>query len=361
LVKDFILCKISSIFVLASTNMMEDILKKIRVSLFIIVFLVIVLAGLTITMAIMRASPQASPVKQENMQAIKHDESIDAMWHAPDLHKMEDNEEKKTIEYGRDLIMNTAKYLGPKGVVGKLSNGMNCQNCHRDAGTKPFGINYSAVYSTYPKFRARSGTNETIVKRISDCFERSLNGTKPDSSSKEVQAMIAYMKFLGAGVKKGVTPNGAGLEKLAYLNRAADPAKGLLLYQSKCTSCHGAKGEGVLSEDKITFIYPPLWGAQSYNDAAGLYRISKFASYVKNNMPFGASYQNQLLSDEEAWDLAAFVNSQPRPHKDQKNDWKNISQKPIDFPFGPYADSFSEIQHKFGPFGPIEETTKKAK
>jgi thiosulfate dehydrogenase len=341
--------------------MMEDILKKIRVSLFIIIFLVIVLAGLTITLAIMRASPQQASANKENVQALKTEEIKDVMWQAPDLHKMEDNEERRTIEYGRDLIMNTAKYLGPKGVVGRLSNGMNCQNCHRDAGTKPFGINYAAVYSTYPKFRARSGTNETIVKRISDCFERSLNGTKPDSTSKEMKAMIAYMKFLGTGVKKGVTPNGAGLQKLAYLNRAADPKKGLSVYRSKCTSCHGAKGEGVLSEDKITFIYPPLWGEQSYNNAAGLYRISKFASYVKNNMPFGASYQNQLLSDEEAWDLAAFVNSQPRPHKDQKKDWKDISQKPIDFPFGPYADSFSETQHKFGPFGPIEETTKKTK
>lgn len=342
--------------------MMEDILKQIRLSLAIIIFLVIVLIGLTITIAITRVSPVADlSSKKENVPIAKPTEVINAMWQAPDLDKITNPEQKKTIAYGRELIANTAKYLGPKGLVGKLSNGMNCQNCHRDAGTKPFGNNYSAVYAIYPKFRARSGTNETIVKRISDCFERSLNGTAPDSNSREIKAMIAYMKFLGTDVKKGVTPNGAGLEKLAYLNRAADPIKGRVAYQSKCSPCHGAKGDGILAEDKATFIYPPLWGPKSYNDAAGLYRISKFASYVKNNMPFGASYQNQLLSDEEAWDLAAYVNSQPRPHKDQKNDWKDISQKPIDFPFGPYSDSFSETQHKFGPFAPIEETTKKSK
>lgn len=356
------MCKISSIFALVAVNMMKDILKQIRLSLIIIIFLVIVLTGLTITMAIMQASPLTDfDSKKEIVQVIKPNETINAMWKAPDLEKMADDEQKKTIEYGRELIVNTAKYLGPKGIVGRLSNGMNCQNCHRDAGTKPFGINYSAVYATYPKFRARSGTNETIVKRISDCFERSLNGIKPDSNSKEMKAMIAYMKFLGTGVKKGVTPNGAGLEKLAYLNRAADPIKGMLLYKSKCAPCHGIKGEGILSEDKIAFVYPPLWGTQSYNDAAGLYQISKFAGYVKNNMPFGASYQNQLLSDEEAWDVAAFVNSQPRPHKDQKNDWIDISKKPIDFPYGPYSDSFSETQHKLGPFSPIEETTHKTK
>lgn len=72
-------------------------------------------------------------------------------------------------------------------------------------------------------------------------------------------------------------------------------------------------------------------------------------------MPYGASYENQLLSDEEAWDLAAFVNSQSRPHKDQHSDWLDISKKPIDFPFGPYTDQFTEVQHKYGPFNPIKK------
>lgn len=38
-----------------------------------------------------------------------------------------------------------------------------------------------------------------------------------------------------------------------------------------------------------------------------------------------------------------------------------ISKKPIDHPFGPYADSFSEQQHKLGPFGPIKEYREKNK
>lgn len=345
---------------------MEDILKQVRLSLIIIIFLVIVLVGLTISMAVMRAFPP-SALSSKKEKVLKSDEiankteKTESVWQAPDLKEIKDIEHKKTIEYGRELIANTAKYLGPEGLVGRLSNGMNCQNCHLEAGTKPFGNNYAAVYSTYPKFRARSGTKETIVKRISDCFERSLNGVAPDSNSKEMQAMIAYMKFLGTDVRKGITPNGAGIEKLAYLDRAADPVKGMTVYQSKCSSCHGVKGAGLLAEDKKAFIYPPLWGQQSYNDAAGLYRISSFAGYVKNNMPFGASYKNQVLSDEEAWDVSAFVNSQPRPHKNQESDWTDVSKKPIDFPFGPYDDSFSETQHKFGPFQPIKETNNKVK
>ncbi|WP_310590596.1 c-type cytochrome [Dyadobacter sp. 3J3] len=272
------------------------------------------------------------------------------MWQAPAVESIPNSPDGKMILYGRDLIANTAKYLGPNGSVRHISNGMNCQNCHLDAGTKIMGNNYAAVYSTYPKFRARSASKETIIKRISDCFERSLNGTKPDSSSKEMQAMVAYMKWLGTGTEKGEIPEGTGLEKLPYLNRAANPETGKMIYKAKCESCHGVNGQGIPNPDKITFIYPPLWGKSSYNDGAGLFRISSFAGYVKNNMPFGANYENKILTDEEAWDLAAFVNSQPRPHKDQKNDWRDIAKKPVDFPFAPYADKFSEKQHKLGPF-----------
>ena len=81
--------------------------------------------------------------------------------------------------------------------------------------------------------------------------------------------------------------------------------------------------------------------------------MSKFSGYVKANMPLGATYERPLLSDVEAWDLAAYVNSMSRPSKDLSGDWPDISKKPMDHPFGPYSDNFSETQHKYGPFQPI--------
>ena len=86
---------------------------------------------------------------------------------------------------------------------------------------------------------------------------------------------------------------------------------------------------------------------------AGLFRLSRFAGYVKANMPQGASWERPQLTDEEAWDVAAYVNAQPRPTKDLSTDWPDIAKKPVDHPFGPYKDPYSEQQHKFGPFGPI--------
>ena len=148
--------------------------------------------------------------------------------------------------------------------------------------------------------------------------------------------------------------------ELPYLDRAADPKNGQMVYTSKCQRCHGADGQGQIDPEGVGYKYPPLWGDHSFNTAAGLYRISRFAGYAKNNMPFGeVTYHDPLLSNEEAWDVAAFVNSQPRPSKIFKEDWPDISKKPVDHPFGPFADGFTDEQHKFGPFKPIVEARKK--
>jgi thiosulfate dehydrogenase len=290
---------------------------------------------------------------------------VNEYWESPSLftEKIEPGENREQLVYGEDLIANTSRYLGPKGSIAQITNGMNCQNCHLNAGTKPFGNNYSAVASTYPKFRERSGSNESIEKRVNDCMERSLNGSALDSNSKEMRAMVAYIKWLGKYVKKGEKPKGAGITDLKFLDRAASPATGKIVYITHCQTCHGSNGEGVMDAGKISFAYPPLWGEHSYNNGAGLFRLSRFAGYVKDNMPFAATtdHFHPQLTDEEAWDVAAFVNSQPRPQKDLSKDWPDITVKPVDHPFGPYADGFTEQQHKYGPFEPIKKAKEEAK
>lgn len=279
-------------------------------------------------------------------------------WVAPEVGSISDARQKEQVTYGQELIAHTARYLGPNGSVMNISNGLNCQNCHLQAGTAVFGNNYGSVASLYPKFRARSGGVENVYKRVNDCIERSLNGKTLDTSGKEMQAMVSYINFVGSNVEKGKKAAGSGLKELAWLDRAADPKKGLTVYTAKCQSCHQANGEGVFSPDKTEYTYPALWGKNSFNDGAGLYRISNFAKYVKYNMPQGVTYLSTQLTDEEAWDVAAFITSQARPHINVPKDWPDISKKPVDHPFGPYADAFTEKQHKYGPFKPIVEAQK---
>ena len=87
-------------------------------------------------------------------------------------------------------------------------------------------------------------------------------------------------------------------------------------------------------------------------------RLIRMAGFIRGNMPLGVSYDHAYLTDEQAWDVAAFVNAQPRPQKDLHHDWPDITKKPIDLPFGPYADSFATTQHQLGPFGPIKDARK---
>lgn len=279
----------------------------------------------------------------------------------PDINMLPHNSEGGLIRYGRELIVNTSAYLGPKGKVSAITNGMNCQNCHIMAGLKPFGNSFSAVASTYPRYRDRSGRMESIEFRINDCLERSMNGKSIDSTSKEMKAMVAYLKWVGKDVRKGEKPAGSGITEIPFLTRAADPAKGKLIFESKCIRCHDSDGEGILLVDSSGYMYPPLWGDNSYNIGAGLYRLSRLAAFIKYNMPFDLALSSPSLSDEEAWDVAAFISSQSRPEKNFSGDWPRLETKPPDHPFGPYLDHFSEQQHKYGPFISIKTELEKIK
>ena len=170
--------------------------------------------------------------KKETVPAIATNQVIDSAncWTGAGSYQIPIDSLGKQIQYGRNLIANTAYYLGPEGIVAHQTNGMNCQNCHLEAGTKPWGNNYGAVASLYPKYRDRSGKIESIEMRVNDCLQRSLNGQPLDSLSKEMLAIKAYFLWLGKNIPKGTKPKGTGIKDLPFLTRAANPIEGKILY-----------------------------------------------------------------------------------------------------------------------------------
>ena len=73
-----------------------------------------------------------------------------------------------------------------------------------------------------------------------------------------------------------------------------------------------------------------------------------------HNMPIGTAFNAPVLTDEDAYDVAAYIIRQKRPEKTNLDkDFPIRLQKPVDAPYGPYADGFSLEQHTFGPYGPI--------
>jgi len=115
----------------------------------------------------------------------------------------------------------------------------------------------------------------------------------------------------------------------------------------------------VRAQNGLGYQFPPLWGPDSFNNGAGMSRILTAAAYAKHNMPLGARFDAPFLTDEQAYDVAGYIVTQSRPVKpDLDKDYPIRLQKPVDAPYGPYADGFPVAQHRLGPFGPIRAKVK---
>jgi thiosulfate dehydrogenase len=291
--------------------------------------------------------------------------SQDTEWTMPDVDRLPDDDWGRTVRYGRDLTVKTVSLIGPEvsDPAHRLAgNNLNCQSCHIEGGTKKFGLPFKGVYGDFPNYRARSGSVGTVEDRVQGCMVRSMNGKPLPVDGREMTAIVAYLKFLSTGLSVGAQTVGRGSGKMPELTRAADPVRGQAVYAQSCAACHGEQGQGQragAAGDAQGYAIPPLWGSDSFNDGAGMARLGDAANFIHANMPDGTTWQKPALSVEDSWDVAAFVESHDRPHKSNlERDFPNLLQKPVDAPYGPYADNFQLSQHKLGPFQPIRDAIK---
>jgi thiosulfate dehydrogenase len=283
-------------------------------------------------------------------------------WNIPSVDQLPDNEQGRLARYGRSLVTATYAHIGPnvtdptKRFAG---NNLACASCHLDAGLKKFGLLLVGAAADYPTYSKRTGREATIEDRINNCMARSMNGRALPAGSRELAALATYLNVLSTGISMDADVIGQGAGSMPLLTRAADPERGQRVFNRTCAAeCHGTDGAGVRSgtaADALGYLVPPLWGSDSFNDGAGMARLITAANFVHSNMPNGANWSQPLVSQDDAWDAAAYVVSQPRPQKaDLAADFPDRLTKPVDAAYGPYADGFSETQHKYGPFGPIE-------
>jgi thiosulfate dehydrogenase len=290
------------------------------------------------------------------------------IWTAPEIGALPNDAYGRLVRRGRDLITATYAYIGPE-VADRArrfaGNNLACGNCHLQAGTKKFGIALFGLYGEFPRYSIRRGGEITIEDRLNSCMTRSMNGRPLPNQSPAMRALVAYVKFLSTGVPAGQELPGLGVGKMPELDRPADPARGAAAYGEKCALCHAPNGAGVrrsLPSTDLGYVVPPLWGSDSFNDGAGMARLITAANFIHFNMPHGADYLNPQLTPEQSWDIAAYVVSQPRPHKaGLDKDYPDLLEKPVDTAYGPYADGFSEQQHKYGPFAPIRTAVARLK
>ena len=243
--------------------------------------------------------PAATPAKP----AVPTSGMQGAVFTPPPESEIPKNEFGDMIVLGKNIFVNTQQYA--KSYVG---NGMNCSNCHLDNGRKADSAPLWAAYGLYPAYRKKTGQVDTIGSRIQGCFRYSMNGTPPPLDSKEMTALVTYHYWLAKGAPTGVKLPGQGYLALAKPPLDPDITRGAEVYKNNCALCHGANGEGAQANG--SFAFPPLWGKDSFNWGAGMHRIDTAAGFIKANMPYG---RGGMLTDQQAWDVAIFMNSHERP------------------------------------------------
>lgn len=279
----------------------------------------------------------------------------------PDESTIPDNKFGEMVKYGKELVVNTPKYIGPEVSDEKMrfaGNNLTCQNCHLEAGTKPYAGTFVGTYASFPQYGARGDSIGTLADRINGCMTRSMNGKALPLDSKEMKAIETYMFWLSQGIPLGAA-NKLQERELYKVDRkmikqkAADPIKGKVVYDTHCASCHGTNGEGIKNEGLATgYINPPLWGQDSYNKGAGMYRTLKAADFIRSNMPLGASKDSPILTDEEAYNVAAYMNDDSHFRPEKANRDKDFPDEVVKAP-DTYREGIESKEYKFGPYGKI--------
>lgn len=216
------------------------------------------------------------------------------------------------VRYGYELITNTRAHLKPY-----VTANMDCAACHVNAGMKARGGSFVGIAAQFPQWNTRAKRVISLQDRLAECFLYSMNGHPPAYNSREMEAMVTYITYLSRGAKLGSKPDPA--VRIAHFNAPAtpDPKHGAQLYAQKCSMCHGASGAG-------SAAYPPLWGPTSFNNGAGMHRLWTMAGFVRYNMPLTAPGS---LSDQEAYDVSAYVLSHARAKFDKS---KSVAFPPQD-------------------------------
>ena len=223
----------------------------------------------------------------------------------PDESEIKDSTLLASVRRGKALLASTRDSL--PGFVG---NKLQCVSCHPDNGTRPNVMPWVGVYARFPQYRARVGGIQLIEDRINDCFRRSMNGKPLVPESRDMRDIIAYLAFLSSGYPVFAQVEGQSFPRIPVLQ--GDTTRGAETFVAKCSVCHGANGAG-------TDVFPALWGDSSFNIGAGMARVQTAAAFIKVAMPQTAP---GTLTDQEAYDLAAYINTRPRPDFNGKElDW----------------------------------------
>lgn len=182
---------------------------------------------------------------------------------------------------------------------------LHCSSCHLDGGRVGGALPLVNVAKEYPEYSARAGKEISLEERVNECFERNMNGPALAVESEEMSALLLYIEGLESD-----SPLARGIAPLEEPPAPPDIERGRALYQANCLDCHGTNGGGSYQGSTKNYLYPALWGDDSFTTGSEMARSEKLAAFIAAKMPLG---RGELLSPQQSWDIAAYVAAQPRP------------------------------------------------
>ncbi|MFV0575609.1 MAG: c-type cytochrome [Vibrio sp.] len=222
----------------------------------------------------------------------------------PDWNDIPEEHFGESVKRGYAIFMNSEPLL-KDGTVG---NGMNCTNCHLSGGRLENSAPMWGAYVSYPAYRGKNKKVNTYADRLQGCYAYSMNGKPPAATSDAIMDLTAYSYWLATNATVNSKIPGRGFPAVKEAEQKPDFARGHEVYKAECALCHGENGEGQKVGGR--YVFPPLWGKDSYNWGAGMHQISSAANFIKANMPLS---KGNTLTDQQAWDVSFFVNSHERP------------------------------------------------
>ena len=261
--------------------------------------------ALLVVLAACGSEVEKAPLTDTGVQP---DPVAQVAFRVPDESEIKDSVLLSSVRRGKALLTWTRDSLPDH-----VGNRLQCVSCHPDNGTRRNVMPWVGVYARFPQYRSRVGGIQVIEDRINDCFRRSMNGKALVPESRDMRDIIAYMAFLSSGYPVFAQVEGQSFPKVAPVK--GDTVRGSATFVAKCSVCHGVNGAG-------TDVFPALWGPGSFNIGAGMARVQTAAAFIKVAMPQTAP---GTLTDQEAYDLATYINTRPRP---------DFAGKELDWPKG---------------------------
>jgi thiosulfate dehydrogenase len=268
--------------------------------------------GLVVASILAMSCADKAPDRERAATAAGTPQPSKAAFRVPQENEINDSVTLASVRRGRALIHATKDSL-----PGYVAASLTCANCHIGDGTVKDAMPLVGSYARFPQYRGRSGRVDVIEDRINDCFRRSMNGKALPVDGRDMHDIVSYLAFLSRGFPVGTEMEGQGVPTLAAMK--GDTIRGQQVFQTTCIACHGADGQG-------TAAAPPLWGPESFNIGAGMARVNSAARFIHKLMPRD---RPGTLTPQQAYDVAVYITSRPRPDfAGKENDWPHGSPPP---------------------------------